>query len=134
MDIITLARELGKAIQQDECYIKMMRCAQINDEDQELQDLIGQFNLKRVDLNNEINKADKDQARVDALNNEVREIYGKLMTNPSMSAYNDAKNELDGMMDFVLQILRGSINGEDPDTIERNTGCTGSCGSCGGCH
>lgn len=134
MDIITLTRELGKAIQQDECYIKMMRCAQINDEDQELQDLIGQFNLKRVDLNNEINKADKDQARVDALNNEVREIYGKLMTNPSMSAYNDAKNELDGMMDFVLQILRGSINGEDPDTIERNTGCTGSCGSCGGCH
>lgn len=134
MDVISMARELGKAIQQDESYIRLMRCSQINDEDQDLQNLIGQFNLKRVDLNNEINKEDKDQARIDALNNEVRDIYGKLMTNTSMSAYNDAKNELDSLMDYVLQILRGSINGDDPDTIERNTGCSGSCGSCSGCH
>ena len=86
MDVISLARQLGKAIQQDESYIKMMHCAQVNDEDQELQDLIGQFNLKRVDLNNEINKSDKDQSRIDALNEEVRELYGKLMTNTSMTA------------------------------------------------
>jgi len=110
MDVISLARQLGKAIQQDESYIKMMHCAQVNDEDQELQDLIGQFNLKRVDLNNEINKSDKDQSRIDALNEEVRELYGKLMTNTSMTAYNDAKNEMDDLMDFVIQILRGSIN------------------------
>lgn len=134
MDVISLARDLGKAIQQDEAYIRMMRCTQLNDEDQELQDLIGQFNLKRVDLNNEINKTDKDQAKIDAINEEVREIYGKLMTNPNMSAYNEAKNQLDEMMDFVIQILRGSINGENPDTIEHNTGCNGSCGSCSGCH
>ena len=95
MDVISLARQLGKAIQQDESYIKMMHCAQVNDEDQELQDLIGRFNLKVVDLNNEINKSDKDQSRIDALNEEVRELYGKLMTNTSMTAYNDAKNEMD---------------------------------------
>ena len=134
MDVISLARQLGKAIQQDESYIKMMHCAQVNDEDQELQDLIGQFNLKRVDLNNEINKSDKDQSRIDALNEEVRELYGKLMTNTSMTAYNDAKNEMDDLMDFVIQILRGSINGDDPDTIQYNTGCSGSCASCSGCH
>lgn len=134
MDVISMARELGKAIQQDESYIRLTRCAQLNDEDKELQDLIGQFNLKRVDLNAEINKDNKDQARIDALNEEVRSIYGRLMTNANMSAYNEAKNELDELMNFVLQILRGSINGEDPDAIERSTGCSGSCDSCAGCH
>lgn len=134
MDVISLARDLGKALQQDESYIKMMQCAQVNDEDQALQDLIGKFNLKRVDLNTEINKEEKDQAKIDALNAEVREIYGELMTNASMNAYNEAKNELDGLVDFVLQILRGSINGDDPATIERSTGCSGSCSSCSGCH
>ena len=96
--------------------------------------MIGQFNLKRVDLNNEINKTDKDTARVEALNHEVRELYGKIMARPTMYAYNDAKTELDNLMDFVLQILRGSVNGEDPDTIQQQTGCSGSCSSCSGCH
>ena len=134
MDVIGLARELGKAVQQDERYIKLCALQQANDDDQELQDLIGQFNLKRVDLNNEINKTDKDTARVEALNHEVRELYGKIMARPTMSAYNDAKTELDNLMDFVLQILRGSVNGEDPDTIQQQTGCSGSCSSCSGCH
>lgn len=135
MDVISIARELGKAIQQDETYIKMMAVQQVNDEDTALQELIGEFNLKRIDLNNEINKSEKDQAKITAINEEVKTIYGKVMANPNMVAYNEAKTALDAQMDFVLQILRGSINGEDPDTIQpKEEGCSGSCSSCSGCH
>ena len=134
MDVIAIARELGKAVQQDERYIKMMAQQQANDEDTALQQLIGEFNLKRVALNTEINKADKDQEKVNAMNSEIKDIYAKIMANENMQSYNEAKSELDSLMDFVLQILRGSVNGEDPEMIQQQSECSGSCSSCAGCH
>ena len=63
MDIIKMARELGKAIQEDDRYLALRLATQSNDEDQALQDMIGEFNLKRVSLNQEVQKADKDQEK-----------------------------------------------------------------------
>lgn len=135
MDVIAMTRQLGKAIQQDERYLKLMVAQQMNDADEELRSLIGKFNLKRIDLNSEINKGTKDQGKIAQINNEVKEIYAQIMSNKNMHAYNDAKNEVDGLMDFVMQILRGSLEGEDPDLIEKQSGgCSGSCSSCSGCH
>ena len=134
MDAIAMARELGKAIQQDERFIRMMAQQQTSDADPQLQELIGQFNLKRIDLNAELNREEKDQDRINAINNEVREIYDRIMANANMAAYNAAKNELDELVEYVMQILRGSINGEDPELIELQSGCSGSCSSCSGCH
>ncbi|EDS10190.1 YlbF family regulator [Anaerotruncus colihominis] len=133
MDVIAMARQLGKALQQDEGYLRLMVAQQQNDADETLQALIGKFNLARINLNTELNKTDKDQARVTALNEEVRAVYGQIMDNENMAAYNKAKTEFDDTVDFVMQILRGSINGEDPDLIEKQSGCSGSCSSCSGC-
>ena len=133
MDVIAMARQLGKALQQDEGYLRLMVAQQQNDADETLQTLIGKFNLARINLNPELNKTDKDQARVTALNEEVRAVYGQIMDNENMAAYNKAKTEFDDTVDFVMQILRGSINGEDPDLIEKQSGCSGSCSSCSGC-
>ena len=133
MDVIAMARQLGKALQQDEGYLRLMVAQQQNDADETLQALIGKFNLARINLNTELNKTDKDQARVTALNEEVRAVYGQIMDNENMAAYNKAKTEFDDTVDFVMQILRGSNNGEDPDLIEKQSGCSGSCSSCSGC-
>ena len=40
MDIIEMARELGKQIQQDDRYIALRLATQSNDEDQHLQDML----------------------------------------------------------------------------------------------
>ena len=133
MDVIAMARQLGKALQQNEGYLRLMVAQQQNDADETLQALIGKFNLARINLNTELNKTDKDQARVTALNEDVRAVYGQIMDNENMAAYNKAKTEFDDTVDFVMQILRGSINGEDPDLIEKQSGCSGSCSSCSGC-
>ena len=53
MDIIAMARELGKAIQQDERYKRIDAAKKANDEDQALQDLIVKFNMKRSELTTE---------------------------------------------------------------------------------
>ena len=91
MDIITKARELGKAIQQEESYIKLQEVQKKADADTELQNLIGEFNLKRMSINNEASKTDRDQDKLTQLNNEMREVYSKIMSNENMMAYNDAK-------------------------------------------
>lgn len=135
MDVITMARELGKVIQQDERYHRIDAAKKANDEDKELQVLIEDFNMKRVALNQEISKENKDQEKLTAMDKELKEVYQKVMSNPNMVEFNEAKNEIDSMMNFVTEILYASVNGEDPDSVEEQAaGCSGNCGSCGGCH
>ena len=52
MDIIEAARNLGAAIQQDERYKKYIEAKKANDADEELQELIGEFNLARMSVDN----------------------------------------------------------------------------------
>lgn len=133
MDIITIARDLGKAIQQDERFIRMVSAQQVADEDIELQENIRSFNEKRVTINAEVGKQDKDMEKITALNKEVNVIYSEIMSNANMINYTDAKKELDDAVEFVIQILRGSIAGQDPDKIEKQEACGGDCSGCSGC-
>lgn len=56
MDIIEKARELGRLIQEEESYKKLQDAQKNADADMELQRLIGEFNLKRMSINNEASK------------------------------------------------------------------------------
>ena len=61
MDIIELARDLGKKIQEDDRFIAMHVASQQCDADEALQNMIGEFNLKRMAINNEAQKEDVQQ-------------------------------------------------------------------------
>jgi cell fate (sporulation/competence/biofilm development) regulator YlbF (YheA/YmcA/DUF963 family) len=105
MDVIAMARELGKEMQKDPRYAAY-NAAQANaDADQELQDLIGQFNLKKIDLQNEIQNPDKTQESLRAIDTVLKEMYAKIMANPNMMAYNIAKREMDSMLSFIQEII-----------------------------
>lgn len=56
MDIIEKARELGRLIQEEDSYKKLQDAQKNADTDMELQRLIGEFNLKRMSINNEASK------------------------------------------------------------------------------
>ncbi len=133
MDVIEITRELGKAIQADPRYCKYLSARSKNDADEELQQLIGEFNMGRMQLNREMSKQDKDQDKISEMNLKIRDIYGKIMENPNMAEYNDAKAEFDDLMIRINGILQLCANGEDPATCEPSN-CTGSCATCGGCH
>lgn len=134
MDIISCARELGKAIQQDERFIKLQKATQENDVNTELQEMIARFNSKRADINIEVAKPDKDAEKIAVLDKEFKALYQEIMENPGMAAFNEAKQDIDGVLGFINQIIIGSINGQDPDEIEENVNCGGSCDSCSGCN
>jgi len=134
MDIIKMARDLGAELQKDDTYTAHAVAKAAADSDEKLQEQIGNFNLKKIALGQEIQKGEKDEAKVAELNAEVKELYGTIMQNPSMIAYNTTKGEMDKMLNFIQQIIVYAANGEDPYAVEEETGCSGSCSSCGGCH
>lgn len=135
MDIIEITRELGKALQSDQRYLNMQLARQASDEDEGLQQAIGEFNLKRMAINNEAQKEDRNEDVLKRLNEEFREVYGKIMENENMIKYNEAKNEFDALLQRVTGIIGLCADGEDPDTCEYDAAsCGGDCSSCGGCH
>ena len=110
-DAITMFKEAAAQLQREEAYLALEGTRKKNDEDEALQQLIGDFNLARIDLNSELSKsADKDQDKVNELNVKVNQLY------------ND--------------IINTAVNGGDPMTVEepQQGGCSGSCASCSGCH
>lgn len=134
MDIIEMSREIGKKIQQDDAYLKLQIAKQNSDEDETLQNLIGEFNLKRMAINNEASNKDRDDEKLQELNKQLREVYSQIMENPHMVAYNEAKQGMDTVLQRVMAIITQSAEGEDPETTDYTPSCGGSCSSCGGCH
>jgi cell fate (sporulation/competence/biofilm development) regulator YlbF (YheA/YmcA/DUF963 family) len=135
MDIIQMTRDLGKEIQKDERYLKMQLAIQNTDNDGNLQDLIGQYNLKRMSLESEAGKQDRDQEKIRVYQQELNGLYETIMKIPSMIAYNEAKTRMDDLLRRVDAIIEQSANGADPETADYvEHSCGGECGSCSGCH
>ncbi|WP_195976592.1 YlbF family regulator [Hydrogeniiclostridium mannosilyticum] len=134
MDIIDLVREVGKEMQKDPRYLRAHAASDACDKDQALQEAIGEFNLKRMAINNESQKDVKNEAIMQRLNFELREVYAKIMANPNMVLYNEAKQDMDQLLSRISSILSQCAEGGDPDTVDYiESGCSGNCGSCGGC-
>ena len=64
MDCIDLFKRAAMALQTDSRYLAMDQARKMNDKDEELQNLIGEFNLARMDLNNEIGKPERSDERI----------------------------------------------------------------------
>ena len=132
-DVIALARQLGHAIQEEESYKNIMQAKTAADADETLQNLITEFNIKRVAINAEACKTDRDDEVLKKLNEEMRTAYSDIMSNEHMKAYNDAKQAFDKVLQRVLAIVQQSADGEDPDTTDFSEDCTHDCSTCGGC-
>ena len=118
MDMIEMARDLGRELQKDDRYITFNAARIASDEDEELQALIGEFNLKRMAINNEAQKEERDDAKVQQLNYELREAYNRVMANENMIRYNETKQALDEHVQRILTIISMCAEGEDPDTAD----------------
>ena len=135
MDCIDLFKKAAMALQTDPRYLELDAARRENDMDQELQNLIGEFNLARLDLNNETTKTSPDHERVADLNKRVNDLYSQIMASEGMVRYNAAKSECEQMVSYIDAIINTAMNGGDPMAVRQpEAGCTGSCSSCAGCH
>ena len=134
MDIIALAREIGHQIQADARYTALRTAQADSDADGDLQELIGECNLKRLAINNEASADAPDADKQARLNRELREVYAKIMSNEHMKAYEQAKGEMDQLVQRIQSIILQSVDGADPDTADLVESCGGNCAHCAGCH
>ncbi|MGN1043283.1 MAG: YlbF family regulator [Acutalibacteraceae bacterium] len=136
MDILTLAKELGNAIQQSEEYIDFRIKEQNVECDTELQKEIEEFNLKKVSINHEISKEDTNQEKIDNLNSEISDLYSKIMSNETMQKFNESKQKFENILKKINLIISGSASGQDPETIDVTSEdlCGGNCSACSGCN
>ena len=134
MGIIEATRNLGVEIQKDERFIRFIKAKLANDNDETLQNQIGEFNTIRMNLDREMNAETQDENKIRELNEKLREIYTAVMSSKTMLDYNTAKAEVDAMLNDINSIIMQCVEGEDPMTAEPQTACTGSCSTCGGGH
>ena len=79
MGIIEATRNLGVEIQKDERFIRFIKAKLANDNDETLQNQIGEFNTIRMNLDREMNAETQDEDKIKELNEKLREIYNAVM-------------------------------------------------------
>ncbi|MBE6760972.1 MAG: YlbF family regulator [Ruminococcaceae bacterium] len=134
MDIIEMTRKLGVEIQQQEVFKNYIKAKAANDNDVELQDMIGQFNVIRMQLDQALSADEKDGDKVKELNAQLKDTYTAIMGRETMMNYNIAKGELDVLVNQINAIIEHTLDGDDPMTCDIASNCTGSCSTCSGCH
>ncbi len=134
MDAITMFKQAAAQLQQEEAYLYFAHARQQNDDDADLQEKIGAFNLVRMELQQAMAGDEEQSAKSEELNNKLSEMYNEIMATDAMKNYNEAKQGMDVVMNYINAIIQAAMNGEDPMQVEEPQGCTGDCSSCGGCH
>lgn len=135
MGILEATRKLGEEIQKDEHFIAYAKAKIEVDNNKELQDKIGEFNITRMNLEQESEKETRDEEKIKELNESLRNIYSAVMGSKAMLDFNTAKADLDHIINDVNSVIMQCVDGADPKTVEPEThSCSGSCDSCGGCH
>ncbi len=135
MNCIELFKTAAAALQEDARYLSLEHTRKANDADEALQDLIREFNLARMNLNNEITKDERSDDRIAELNEQVNRMYGEIMSHEGMVAYNEAKRDCEALVQYIDNIINTAMNGGDPMSVEEpSDDCTHDCSTCGGCH
>ncbi|MBQ1951064.1 MAG: YlbF family regulator [Clostridia bacterium] len=134
--LVAMAIDLACQLQADERCQAVLAAQKAADEDTSLQELIGNFNLKRMAINTEEGKEgeERDADKLRQLNTELREVYAAIMQNEHMVAYNQAKPALDELVQKIQAAITLAVQGQDPNLAAQASACSGDCGSCGGCH
>ena len=129
-DLTKLAHEVGEAIENSAEFKTYNELKAKQETDSELQMLIGEYNLRRMGLMNEMQKEvdQQDKETLERLRNEMNDAYLNVTGNPLMKEYTAASEELQKLINSVYQIINFHVTGEDPSS------CGGNCASCHGCH
>lgn len=125
MTIIEKAHELGEMIEASEEWKALKEAETAQAEDDEAQQLVSDFNIKRMNLAREIQSGKITEEEAIKKNNEAfAEMVAK---SESIKKYVDAKDKFDKLVNSVNNVINMHIVGDQG-------GCTHDCSSCGGCH
>ena len=125
MDIFEKARGLGEMIENSEEMKRLKIAETLQAEDEEAQNLFGEFNLKRMNLAKDMQEG--KISREDAVTKNSEAFNEMVEKSELIKNYIEAKKEFDQMVSKINGILNYYITGQDPN-------CTHNCSTCSGCH
>ncbi len=126
-EILTKARELGQAIVDSEEYKTLKALEEQQENDEEAMALLIEYNNVRKALAEEINNGEVNDERMAQIRTELEECYEKVMSNPTISAYNEAQQKFSAVVQQMNSILTYFMTGEI------SGGCSGNCSGCSSC-
>jgi cell fate (sporulation/competence/biofilm development) regulator YlbF (YheA/YmcA/DUF963 family) len=136
MTVDEAVRNLGKAIQNDCRYKRYIAAKKANDENDALQNQIGEFQLLRMNFQRDAEKSEQASEKLTKMEETLQKMYDAIISTDGMKEFQAAKDEVDSMMNDVDAIISLSLSGEDPETCHTTgEGCGGNCANCSaGCH
>ncbi len=130
-EIFKKTRELGQALLESETYLNMKRAEDKAMQNQEAAALMGSFIEKRTELLELMQTENPDPGAMKRLSDEMDEEQSRLNMIDDIVALNAARNEFNGLIGQINQVLQFIVTGK---MDEPAGGCTGSCDTCPGCH
>lgn len=135
MDAITLFKQAAKALQEDPRYLALDAARKANDADTGLQAMIAEFGNLNTAYQQAAMGTEEERKQVGELQSRMNDLYGKIMTNPTMQAYGEAQQAAEKLIGFIDRIISEAMNGGDPMLVEEEPAscCSGGCSGCSGC-
>ena len=135
MEIIELARQLGQKLTESAEYISFCQTRDKCRANSALKVKLDEFKVQKSLLDIEKEKPDADEGLIDAVSARVETLYGEIMQNPDMKAYNKAEEDLNLLMTAINMTITSYISPENLAGATEDGGeCTHDCSSCHGCH
>lgn len=125
MTLMEKAHELGELIKASEEMKRMEEADEAQKNDAKAQELLSDFNMKRMNLARDLQAGKIEQAEAIIKNNEA--FSEMVKQSKTIEEYVEAKKNFDNMIAEVNKVLNYYITGQDPN-------CTHDCSTCGGCH
>lgn len=123
MEIMELAAQLGQAIKADERVIKMDNARVAYEADTGVQQLMFEYNMQQIALQEEYKKTSIDKNVIEAIEKRIDQIVAEVTANPTFIALNEAEEAVNALMQEVNAEITFQITGKRP--------CAHDCSSCG---
>ncbi len=134
MDIDLETINFAKKIQQTTVFLNLKKAKQKNDSDLDLQNLINEFNLLKL----QFSRCNKKGENSEEIGHKIGEVYDKIMANENMINFNHFSEKMNNLMNKINKVLMAAVNDKPLEEISKmeninETGCNGLCDNCSGC-
>ena len=126
MTVFELARELGKALKDDEKLVRLANAKKAYEDDKVIQKYMVEYEVQQKALQVELTKEERDTLFIDVIQKRIDELYKLIMEHPVFMELNEAQAEVNELMNAVNNTISFEITGELPNS------CTHNCSTCGG--
>ena len=124
-------RELGQALLESEAWQRVKEAEDKAMRNEQAAAAMSEYLEKRTQLQAMVQGENPDPAALKRLSDEMDAAQERLKMIDDIQALNAARDEFNGLIAQVNQVLQFIVTG---NMDEPAGGCTGSCATCSGCH